>query len=55
MRIEQEVHEREFKDHRKKHYNEAEALKRWRMEHMDDDEDEQENENHGEGVKDMHE
>jgi hypothetical protein len=28
-----------FKDLRKKHYNEAEEIKRWRAEHADDDDD----------------
>ena len=54
MKMKQEEHVREFRDHRKKHYNEAEALKRWKMEHVDDDEDEEENEHNG-GVKGMKE
>jgi protein phosphatase inhibitor 2 len=36
-------HKKEFETHRKKHYNEAEAMKRWKMEHQnDDDEDDME-------------
>lgn len=35
----QEEHDKAFKEHRKKHYNEAEAMKKWRMEHMDEDDD----------------
>lgn len=42
-----EEHETAFKAHRKKHYNEAEAMKRWRAEHMNDDDDEA-----GEGEED---
>jgi len=34
--------ERKFKDMRKKHYNEAEAMRRWRAEHADDDDDDDE-------------
>ena len=49
-----EEHEKEFQDHRKKHYNEGEMLKRWRMEHMDDEEeDEEESGDAGGGLKDM--
>lgn len=45
----QEEHDKAFKDHRKKHYNEAEAMRRWKAEHMndgdEDDSDEDENMN----------
>jgi hypothetical protein len=41
-RAKQEEHDKAFKDHRKKHYNEAEAMRRWRAEHMDDDDSEDE-------------
>ena len=36
-----EEHEKKFKDLRKKHYNEAEMMRKWREEHanMDDEED----------------
>lgn len=30
-----------FKDMRKKHYNEAEEIKRWQAEHADDDDDDE--------------
>lgn len=35
-------HDRKFKDMRKKHYNEAEMMKRWRAEHANDGDDEDE-------------
>ncbi|KAL7527734.1 hypothetical protein ACHAXR_002103 [Thalassiosira sp. AJA248-18] len=38
-RKEKMEHEKKFKDMRKKHYNEAEAMKRWRAEHVNDDDD----------------
>lgn len=46
-----EEHDIAFKAHRKKHYNEAEAMKRWRAEHMNDDDDEDEEEEEETGVK----
>lgn len=45
----QEEHDQAFKDHRKKHYNEAEAMKRWRMEHMDDSDENDDEEDGGDG------
>jgi len=35
-------HEKKFKDMRKKHYNEAEMMRRWRADHANDDEEEEE-------------
>ena len=34
----------EFISMRKKHYNEAEAMKRWKVEHANDDDDEDDDE-----------
>lgn len=38
----EKIHEQEFKIHRKNHYNEMEAVRRFQMEHADDDDDEEE-------------
>lgn len=38
-RLEEEERARKFKEARKKHYNEAEMMRRWKAEHADDDED----------------
>lgn len=35
----EEEKKRAFKDMRKKHYNEAEEIKRWKAEHADDNDD----------------
>ena len=46
----------EFVSMRKKHYNEAEAMKRWRAEHAnDDDDDDDEDEDDGAGEVDKDE
>lgn len=51
-RAKQEEHDKAFRDHRKKHYNEAEAMKRWRAEHMDDsDEDDSDEDDKMNGAK----
>lgn len=39
---EKKDHEKKFKDARKKHYNEAEMMRRWRAEHANDDDDDDE-------------
>lgn len=33
-------HDKQFRDMRKKHYNEVEAMRRWRAEHAKDEDDE---------------
>ena len=43
-RKKKEEHEKKFKDARKKHYNEAEMMRRWREQHANDDDDEDEDE-----------
>ena len=40
--LRKEIKSREFKIHRKAHYNEMEAIRRWREEHKDDEEDDDE-------------
>lgn len=37
-------HEKKFRDMRKKHYNEVEAMKRWRAAHANDEDDDDEDE-----------
>ncbi len=37
-----EEHEKKFKDMRKKHYNEAEMMRKWREQHANDMDDEDE-------------